>query len=177
MEKRRTTAVVYAWITLPVVLGAVTAILVRLLLLPLAEGAIREGKNVYLHAVKKRDATEFPRREAETAARNDQLDSIIHAIHERSKNRDRSFIDALYSYADTCGFSAGKVEAGIPQPVGNHTETAISIDGSGSYRATGTFVEKIENSPHSTRVRQLIIKENGERHEPEVFIEVVLMEE
>jgi hypothetical protein len=177
MKQKRSVATAYTWIMFPLLLACIAAIVLRAVFIPIAGAAVNEGKNLYLNYVKKRDAAAFPIRLQQVKAGNARIDSVLQTLQQRHEYRDRSFIDALYSYADTCGFAAGKVEAGIPQPVGNHRETAISIEGTGSYRATGSFMEQIENSPHSTRVRQLIIREPDGRGEPEVFIEVVLFEE
>ena len=177
MQKKHLVVKDHLWPAFPLMLGLTVVILIKVIFVPLTAASIREGKTVYLHFMKKRDAVMFPQREAAIRAENRRIDSVFTSINERKKSRDRSFIDALYSYADTCGFTAGKIEAGLPQPVGSHNETAISISGSGTFRATGSFVEHIENSPHSTRVRQLVIKERGGQQTPEVFIEVVLLEE
>jgi Tfp pilus assembly protein PilO len=143
---------------------------------PLAQICVKEGKMLFHHYTRKNAASTYPE-----ALKNGEkdillLDSLLEQIDNRKLHSEGTLVDELYRYADSAGFRTEKVEAGIPQQVAGHSETAISIEGIGTYTATGLFVEKIENNPQSTRIRQLTIKA-GETRDPEVFVDVVVREE
>lgn len=164
------------WMAFPVAVAVLFTAMILTLYIPLGKNTISEGKRLYTHFQKKRDAKLYPRQKMELNRQIALLDSVMQKFEARNQRKEALLVDALYTYADSAEFKTEKMEVGVPQKTGTHYETAVSIDGSGEYRAVGTFVGKIENSSQSTRIRQLIIKRK-ENNETDVFIDLVIREE
>ncbi|MBN1575034.1 MAG: hypothetical protein JW913_00675 [Chitinispirillaceae bacterium] len=176
MEKIRGAIFKNLWMAFPCVLLLLFVAGIRYVHLPLGRRVVAEGTRLFRHYVKKQDASGFPRQEERLRTEIALLDSVLKRIEARSLRRKGALVEELYSYADSAGFKTGKVEVGMPQSVAGHREIAIGIEGSGPYRSTGAFIERIENSSHSTRIRQLIIKAQ-ETGNPDVFIDLTVREE
>jgi Tfp pilus assembly protein PilO len=165
----------WLWVVFPANLLLLAAIGIWKVNVPLASTGYAEGKRLFHHYTKKNDASTYSEALTNLNKEVALLDSLLKQIENRKLQSGGALVDDLYAYADSAGFLTEKIEAGVPQQVAGHTETAISIAGTGSYMAVGAFMEKIENCPQSTRIRQLTIKLN-ENAIPEVFIDVAVRE-
>lgn len=164
------------WLCCQVLLLTALVIAVVNLEVPLVKSGIHEGVTMYRHYSRKHDAQTWPKANAAMAKDIVLLDSLLLQMENRRKQTGGALVDELYTYAADAGFHTRKVEAGIPQRVGRYYETGLSIDGTGSYTAAGVFVEKIENSGQSTRIRQFTIS-RSDTGECEIFIDVAVREE
>ncbi|HEX2957295.1 MAG TPA: type 4a pilus biogenesis protein PilO [Chitinispirillaceae bacterium] len=85
-----------------------------------------------------------------------------------------AIIDLLYEYAGSAKFTLLKVETGEPVIIERFAETPYIIQGKGCYASIGTFIQQIENSRQSTRVRQIVMN-NAENGQLETLIEFVVI--
>jgi hypothetical protein len=102
-----------------------------------------------------------------------KLSQLINAF-DSSSQRTGSIIDQLYEYAGNAKFTLLKVETGEPVILERIAETPYIIQGKGSYSSIGSFIQQIENSKQSTRVRQIVMN-NAENGQLETLIEFVVI--
>ena len=164
------------WITLPLLLLLLAGLLIWFVHIPIGSQAISQGKHITQNFRIKKDASHFPARLKKINKELAVLDSVLGEVEGKKDATDQRIPDQLYVWADSAGFTAETVEAGMPQLVADHKETAVSITGKGSYASIGKFIASIESCSQSTRIRQLQIKRGEERH-LEVFIDFVVREE
>lgn len=162
-------------LSLPLLFLALSIAIIAGVHVPCVRLAVREAQRLLHHYTARLDAATGTQRISGLETEIVQLDSMLRHCKQRARGRG-TLVDELYVSADSAGFSAGKVEVGIPLHVDGSIETAVAVEGSGSYRSTGRFAELIENSGQATRIRQLIIK-TGEYDIPEVFFDVAVREE
>ena len=103
------------------------------------------------------------------------IDSLIQIQINRESEIKTGIVEALYTFADSSHLKTSKVEIGEKLNVNGRKETGISVSGTGNFTSIGRFVEKIENYPRSTRIRQLVLK-GTEKKSIDGFLDFVLME-
>jgi len=89
------------------------------------------------------------------------LDSVLNVIRSRQSAGSKTVIEMLYTYADSAGLKASKVNIGDAIEKNHVRTTAIQIKGSGTYEAIGRFTEALENAAQSVRLRTMNI--SGEK--------------
>lgn len=104
-----------------------------------------------------------------------KLAQLIASIDSTTVSNN-STIDALYAFATSTGFKLNKVETGQVVMIEKTNETPYIIQGKGSYASIGSFIQQIENSRQSTRVRQIVMN-NAENGQVETMIEFVAIGE
>lgn len=166
----------FLWVVLPICILLIVCGLLWYVYIPLGSFAIAEGKHLGEQYRIKKEAVQFPVQLKKIIKEKALLDSILSEVEGKRDSTENRIPDQLYTWADSSGFTTETIEAGVPQRVANHIETAVSIAGNGSYRSIGKFIAQIENSIHSTRIRQLQIKK-GKKKNLEVFIDLVVREE
>lgn len=102
-----------------------------------------------------------------------KLSQLINSF-DSSSQQTGSIIDKLYEFAGNAKFTLLKVETGEPVIIESLAETPYIIQGKGSYASIGTFIQQIENSKQSTRVRQIVMN-NAENGQLETLIEFVVI--
>ncbi len=163
------------WCVLPCSLLLLYGVVVRRVHIPLGSAVVTESRELARHFEKKRDASSFPLLERRYREEIALLDSVIERIEQRDRTAGGMLVDELHGDADSAGFRVEKIEAGMPRQVGGFIETGHTIEGMGDYRAVGSFIERIENSDRSTRIRQVIVR-SGERRDLSLFVDVVQRE-
>lgn len=103
------------------------------------------------------------------------IDSLLAYQEKRKIGNTSNIVDVLYSFADSSQFKTSKVETSEQLSVLNHTEMPVNVKGTGSYRAAGKFVESIENASWSTRIRQVLMKED-KNGDIEMHVDFVVIE-
>ena len=103
------------------------------------------------------------------------IDSLLSYQEKRKIGNTSNIVDVLYSFADSSQFKTSKVETSEQLSVLNHTEMPVNVKGTGSYRAAGKFVESIENASWSTRIRQVLMKED-KNGDIEMHVDFVVIE-
>ena len=162
-------------LSLPLLLLVLFIAIVAKVHVPCVRLAFHEAQRLLHHYTAQVDAATGTQRITGLEKEIAQLDSVLRHYEQRARGRG-TLVDELYAYADSAGFSPGKVEVGMPLKVDGRTETAVTVEGGGSYRSTGRFAERIENSGQATRIRQLIVKTGGHDN-LEVFFDVAVREE
>jgi hypothetical protein len=102
-----------------------------------------------------------------------KLSQLISSF-DSSSTRTGSIIDELYEFANSTKFTLLKVETDVSVHFERLSETPYIIQGKGSYASIGTFIQHIENSRQSTRVRQIVMN-NAENGQLETLIEFVVI--
>jgi Tfp pilus assembly protein PilO len=166
----------FLWVALPLCFLLIMCGVVWFVHIPLGLYAITQGKYLGEQYRIKKEATQFPVQLKKIIKEKALLDSVLSEVEGKYNSNGNRLPDQLYIWADSTGFTAKTIEAGTPQKVANHIETAISITGNGSYQSIGQFIANIENSTQSTRIRQLRIK-RGKTRNLEVFIDLAVREE
>ena len=164
------------WVALPLCFLLIVCGVVWYVHIPLGLYAITQGKHLGEQYRIKKEAAQFPVQLKKIIKEKTLLDSVLSVVEGKYDSTGSRLPDQLYTWADSTGFIAETIEAGTPQKVANHIETAISITGKGSYQTIGKFIANIENSIQSTRIRQLRIK-RGKTKKLEVFIDLPVREE
>ena len=175
MKKKSITNSTHLWIVFPVLFILLCVVVATYVYVPLGRQVFLDAKRLFGNYTKKNDASIYPQKKRLLEKEVAMLDSALQEIEARGRHR-RTLVEQLYEFADSSGFTTGKVEIGVPQSVDGIYETAISIKGKGRFRATGAFAERIENCLQSTRIRLLCIKAH-DSDEPEVFIDLAVREE
>ncbi len=163
------------WLAFPVAIILLLIIMISKVNIPLGKQAINETIKILRNIEKKREASTYPQKEIFLRGEIELLDSMLKSFELLRNSNKITLIEELYNYANSSDFTIGKVEIGIPQNIAGRRETGMVIEGKGSYRAAGAFIERIENCTQSTRIRQLIIK-GGEESPLDVFIDLTLRE-
>ena len=104
-----------------------------------------------------------------------KLEQLLN-LNSVSSRKGPSVVDGLYTFAKESQFSLLKVETGESLLIEKYHETSVTIKGKGSYESIGKLIERIENSPQSTRIRQLVLN-NASGSEIETQIEFVIIGE
>jgi hypothetical protein len=160
---------------LPLLFLSFFVAIVAVVHVPCVRLAVHEAQRLLHHYTARLDTATAAQRISGLETEIAQLDSMLRHCEQRARGRG-TLVDELYVSADSAGFSAGKIEVGMPLHVDGRIETAVAVEGAGSYRSTGRFAELIENSAQATRIRQLIVK-TGEQNDLEVFFDIAVREE
>lgn len=166
----------YLWVLFPLMLITGSLLVIYTVHLPLVFACVNKGKTLYHHYARKNESGAYEKATQQAKKEIIMLDSLLLHIENKQALSGGKLVDELYSYADSSGFVPGKIESGTPHILGDHLETALSVTGTGTYRAIGMFTEKIENCAQSTRIRQLTVKK-GEQGTLESFFDVVILEQ
>lgn len=162
---------------IPLVLSvAVLVLLTYTIYVPMTMLILKEVSSLIRNQSLARNAGTFPDKLKKINNEIDLLDSCVTTIKQQCKSDKANIVESLYSFTDSAGLKATKVEIGDPLLVDNHKEIPITIKGSGTYESIGKFTECIENAHEPVKIRQLIIKESDEKLLA-VSIEFVIIEQ
>ncbi|NLD93271.1 MAG: type 4a pilus biogenesis protein PilO [Fibrobacter sp.] len=155
-NKKQNVQIQWYYITLTILFIALGCVFVYVHT-PLTVDSVKKCMAMYNNA-KLAKNSEYYDRETEKVTSDIQiLDSVLTVIRNRQNADSKTVMEMLYTYADSAGLRASKVNIGDVIEK-NHLRTmAIQIKGSGAYEAIGRFTEALENAVQSVRVRTMNI--------------------
>lgn len=163
------------WEVLIVLLFTTIIIIVKSIILPIANSQITEGKEALTKLDFLKSTNSLDGKLLSLEKRISKVDSLINMSDNRESFSEPVIIEKIYNLAEQAGCNISKVQIEEPTSLNIGLEIPVMLKCSGNYEAIGKFTDGIENMNHATRIRQFSLK-NIQRGNGEVSIEFVIME-